>query len=123
MEPTVEKLETMFLKSEADLEYIERRLKLDFISSASENECSAKENVTVILNNLKSIKDKHSVLRSEVSKITDAQKESMVFIRNRLSRAMELIKLCHQASDLELTCLVSSLSCILSVISHWFSIY
>ncbi|MEQ2280701.1 hypothetical protein AMECASPLE_022653 [Ameca splendens] len=41
MEPTVEKLETRFLKSEADLEYIERRLKLDFINSAAVSGCSA----------------------------------------------------------------------------------
>uniref|UniRef100_A0A3Q4GIE5 Spindle and kinetochore-associated protein 2-like n=1 Tax=Neolamprologus brichardi TaxID=32507 RepID=A0A3Q4GIE5_NEOBR len=35
METTVEKLEAMFLKAEADLDYIEKRLKLDFINSRS----------------------------------------------------------------------------------------
>lgn len=30
-----------FLKSEADLEYIEKRLKLDFINSTAENGCPA----------------------------------------------------------------------------------
>ncbi|KAM4546485.1 SKA complex subunit 2 [Fundulus diaphanus] len=101
MEPTVEKLESMFLKSEADLEYIQRRLKLDFINSAAKSGCPAEEDVTVMLENLKSIKAKHSVLRSQVSKITDAQKESMEFIKNRLSSATELIKHCQQTSDLE----------------------
>uniref|UniRef100_A0A3Q2PI68 Ska2 N-terminal domain-containing protein n=1 Tax=Fundulus heteroclitus TaxID=8078 RepID=A0A3Q2PI68_FUNHE len=59
------------------------------------------EDVTVMLENLKSIKAKHSVLRSQVSKITDAQKESMEFIKNRLNSATELIKHCQQTSDLE----------------------
>ncbi|KAK5613663.1 hypothetical protein CRENBAI_018055 [Crenichthys baileyi] len=108
MEPTVEKLETRFLKSEADLEYIERRLKLDFINSAAVSGCSAEENVTVMLENLKSLKAKHSVLRSQVSKIIDAQKESMEFIRNRVSRTMELVKHCQQASDLETESLAES---------------
>ncbi|XP_054873247.1 spindle and kinetochore-associated protein 2 isoform X2 [Amphiprion ocellaris] len=38
METTVEKLEAMFLKSEADLDYIEKWLKLDFMNTA-ENGC------------------------------------------------------------------------------------
>ncbi|XP_023198702.1 TIP41-like protein isoform X3 [Xiphophorus maculatus] len=94
--------ELKFLKSEADLEYIERRLKLDFINGASESGSFAKENVTGILENLKSIKAKHSLLRCQVSQITDAQKGSMELIRNRLGTAMELIKHCQQTSHLEL---------------------
>ncbi|XP_056909831.1 spindle and kinetochore-associated protein 2 isoform X3 [Takifugu flavidus] len=39
METAVEKVEAMFLKSKADLEYIEKRLKLDFINSGAENGC------------------------------------------------------------------------------------
>ncbi|XP_014894636.1 SKA complex subunit 2 isoform X1 [Poecilia latipinna] len=97
-----------FLKSEADLEYIERRLKLDFINGASARGSFAKENVTGILENLKSIKAKHSLLRCQVSQITDAQKGSMELIRNRLSTAMELIKHCQQASHLEVESLAES---------------
>ncbi|XP_008426862.1 SKA complex subunit 2 isoform X2 [Poecilia reticulata] len=108
MEQTVDKLESMFLKSEADLEYIERRLKLDFINDASERGSFAKENVTGILENLKSIKAKHSFLRCQVSQITDAQKGSMELIRNRLGTAMELIKHCQQASHLEVESLAES---------------
>ncbi|XP_043997494.1 spindle and kinetochore-associated protein 2 isoform X4 [Gambusia affinis] len=103
MEQTVDKLESMFLKSEADLEYIERRLKLDFINGASES-----ENVTGILENLKSIKAKHSLLRCQVSQITDAQKGSMELIKSRLGAAMELIKHCQQASHLEVESLAES---------------
>uniref|UniRef100_A0A096LZW4 Protein FAM33A n=1 Tax=Poecilia formosa TaxID=48698 RepID=A0A096LZW4_POEFO len=97
-----------FLKSEADLEYIERRLKLDFINGASARGSFAKENVAGILENLKSIKAKHSLLRCQVSQITDAQKGSMELIRNRLSTAMELIKHCQQASHLEVESLAES---------------
>ncbi|XP_043997491.1 spindle and kinetochore-associated protein 2 isoform X1 [Gambusia affinis] len=97
-----------FLKSEADLEYIERRLKLDFINGASESVSFAKENVTGILENLKSIKAKHSLLRCQVSQITDAQKGSMELIKSRLGAAMELIKHCQQASHLEVESLAES---------------
>ncbi|XP_027888314.1 TIP41-like protein isoform X4 [Xiphophorus couchianus] len=100
--------ELKFLKSEADLEYIERRLKLDFINGASESGSFAKENVTGILENLKSIKAKHSLLRCQVSQITDAQKGSMELIRNRLGTAMELIKHCQQTSHLEVESLAES---------------
>uniref|UniRef100_A0A3B3XZ80 Protein FAM33A n=1 Tax=Poecilia mexicana TaxID=48701 RepID=A0A3B3XZ80_9TELE len=99
----LDKLVSDFLKSEADLEYIERRLKLDFINGASER--GSFENVAGILENLKSIKAKHSLLRCQVSQITDAQKGSMELIRNRLGTAMELIKHCQQASHLEVTTL------------------
>ncbi|XP_032431785.1 TIP41-like protein isoform X9 [Xiphophorus hellerii] len=100
--------ELKFLKSEADLEYIERRLKLDFINGASESGSFAKENVTGILENLKSMKAKHSLLRCQVSQITDAQKGSMELIRNRLGTAMELIKHCQQTSHLEVESLAES---------------
>ncbi|XP_037544088.1 spindle and kinetochore-associated protein 2 [Nematolebias whitei] len=101
METTVEKLEAMFLKSECDLEYMERRLKLDFLNSAAAEGSSAQENVSVMLENLKSIKSKHLMLKSQVKEIREAQKESMESIRTNLSRAMELIQHCQQTSDLQ----------------------
>ncbi|XP_013875799.1 SKA complex subunit 2 [Austrofundulus limnaeus] len=101
MEVTVEKLEAMFLKSEADLEYMERRLKLDFINNTAAEGCSAEENVSVMLENLKTIKAKHSLLKDQVKEITEAQRESMESIRTNLSRAMELIQHCQQKSDLQ----------------------
>ncbi|XP_034082568.1 spindle and kinetochore-associated protein 2 [Gymnodraco acuticeps] len=99
METTVDKLEAMFLKSEADLEYIEKRLKLDFINNASENGCAAKENPAVMLENLRAIKAKHTALSSQVKEITAAQKESMDSIRNNLSTAMELVQHFQQTTD------------------------
>ncbi|XP_024117020.1 spindle and kinetochore-associated protein 2 [Oryzias melastigma] len=105
METTVEKLEAMFQKSEADLDYIERRLKLDFINSTAENGSSAEENPAVMLENLKAVKAKYSLLCSEVKEITNAQKESMDSIRTSLSGIMEVIKQCQQTSDLEVSSL------------------
>ncbi|XP_015238382.1 PREDICTED: spindle and kinetochore-associated protein 2-like [Cyprinodon variegatus] len=101
MEPTVERLETMVLKSEADLDYIAKRLKLDLINHAAKEGCSSENNVMGMLENLRYIKEKHSLLRDQISKITDAQKESMETIRKRQSRAMELLKECQEASDLK----------------------
>uniref|UniRef100_A0A3P9PS58 Ska2 N-terminal domain-containing protein n=1 Tax=Poecilia reticulata TaxID=8081 RepID=A0A3P9PS58_POERE len=93
-----------FLKSEADLEYIERRLKLDFINDASERGSFAKENVTGILENLKSIKAKHSFLRCQVSQITDAQKGSMELIRNRLDNCFLCVINFTAIPDIEHAC-------------------
>ncbi|GAA6226806.1 spindle and kinetochore-associated protein 2 [Lates japonicus] len=107
METTVDKLEAMFLKSEADLEYIERRLKLDFISTA-ENGCPAEENPAVMLENLRAIKAKHTVLCSQVKEIAAAQKESMDSIRNNLGSVMKLIQDFQQTTDVEVQPLMES---------------
>ncbi|XP_037322651.2 spindle and kinetochore-associated protein 2 isoform X2 [Pungitius pungitius] len=96
METTVEKLEAMFLKSEADLEYIERRLKLEFIKSTAEN-----ENPALMLENLRAIKAKHAALCTQVQEIAAEQKESMDSIRNNLGSAMELVQRFQQTTDAE----------------------
>ncbi|KAM4545553.1 SKA complex subunit 2 [Odontesthes bonariensis] len=108
METTVEKLEAMFLKSEADLEYIERRLRLDFINNTAENGCSAEDNMVVMLENLKTIKAKHSALCSNVREISRTQKESMDSIRSNLSAVSEVIQHCHQTSDFQVVSLTES---------------
>lgn len=54
-----------------------------------------------MLENLKAVKAKYSLLCSEVKEITNAQKESMDSIRTSLSGIMEVIKQCQQTSDLE----------------------
>ncbi|XP_035864729.1 spindle and kinetochore-associated protein 2 isoform X2 [Sander lucioperca] len=101
METTVEKLEAMFLKSEADLEYIEKRLKLDFINNTAENGCPAEENPALMLENLRAIKAKHTALCSQVKEIAVAQKESMDSISSDLSSAMELVQHLQQTTDVE----------------------
>ncbi|XP_033970080.1 spindle and kinetochore-associated protein 2 [Trematomus bernacchii] len=99
MEATVDKLEAMFLKSEADLEYIEKRLKLDFINNTLQNGCPAKENPAVMLENLRAIKAKHTALSLQVKEIAAAQKESMDSIRNNLNTAKELVQHFQQTTD------------------------
>ncbi|XP_063751284.1 spindle and kinetochore-associated protein 2 isoform X1 [Eleginops maclovinus] len=108
METTVEKLEAMFLKSEADLEYIEKRLKLDFLNKASANGCPTEENPAVMLENLRAIKAKHTALCSQVKEIAEAQKESMDSIRNNLSTAMELVQHFQQTTDVQVDPLTES---------------
>ncbi|XP_038565262.1 spindle and kinetochore-associated protein 2-like isoform X2 [Micropterus salmoides] len=108
METTVEKLEAMFLKSEADLEYIEKRLKLDFINNAAENRCPTEENPAVMLENLRAIKAKHTALCSQVKEIAAAQKESMDSITNNLSSVMDLIQHFQQTTDVEVQPLTES---------------
>ncbi|XP_044078410.1 spindle and kinetochore-associated protein 2 isoform X2 [Siniperca chuatsi] len=90
-----------FLKSEADLEYIEKRLKLDFINNTAENGSPAEENPAVMLENLRAIKAKHTALCSQVKEIAAAQKESMDSIRNNLNNVMELIQHFQQTTDVE----------------------
>uniref|UniRef100_A0A3P9I1I6 Protein FAM33A n=1 Tax=Oryzias latipes TaxID=8090 RepID=A0A3P9I1I6_ORYLA len=97
-----------FQKSEADLDYIERRLKLDFINSTAENGSPA-ENPAVMLENLKAVKAKYSLLCSEVKDIANAQKESMEAIRTSLSGIMEVIKHCQETSDAEVPTLQTAL--------------
>uniref|UniRef100_A0A3B3CZ84 Spindle and kinetochore-associated protein 2 n=1 Tax=Oryzias melastigma TaxID=30732 RepID=A0A3B3CZ84_ORYME len=57
----------MIQKSEADWDYLERRLKLDFINSTGEMGSSAEENRAVMLENLKPVKAEYSVLRERTS--------------------------------------------------------
>ncbi|KAF3706829.1 Spindle and kinetochore-associated protein 2 Protein FAM33A [Channa argus] len=101
METTVDKLEAMFLKSEADLEYIEKRLKLDFLNQHAVNGCPAKENPSEMLENLRDIKAKHTALSSQVNEITAAQKESMDSIRSNLQSIMELMRHFQKTTDVE----------------------
>ncbi|XP_026183758.1 SKA complex subunit 2 isoform X2 [Mastacembelus armatus] len=108
METTVDKLEAMFQKSEADLEYIEKRLKLDFINNTTENGCSVEENPLMMLENLRAIKAKHTELCSQMKEITAAQKQSMDSIRNSLNSVMELMQHFQQTTDVEVLPPVSS---------------
>uniref|UniRef100_A0A8D2ZNI2 Protein FAM33A n=1 Tax=Scophthalmus maximus TaxID=52904 RepID=A0A8D2ZNI2_SCOMX len=89
-----------FMKSEADLEYIGKRLKLDFINSTAENGCPT-ENPAVMLENLRALKAKHTMLCSQLKEITAAQKESMESIRNNLGSVMKLIQHVQQTTDME----------------------
>ncbi|XP_051242413.1 TIP41-like protein isoform X2 [Dicentrarchus labrax] len=113
--------ELKFLKSEADLEYIEKRLKLDFINSTAENGCPAEENPAVMLENLRAIKAKHTALCSQVKEIAAAQKESMDSIRNNLSSVMDVIQHFQQTTDVEVQPLTDSMQDSLQILGSAFS--
>ncbi|KAM6983956.1 SKA complex subunit 2 [Tautogolabrus adspersus] len=101
METTVERLEAMFVKSEADLEYIEKRLKLDFINRPAETGSTAEENPAVMLENLRTIRSKHSELCTQLKEISAAQSESMNNIRSSLNSVSQLIQNLQQNQDLK----------------------
>ncbi|CAJ1064457.1 spindle and kinetochore-associated protein 2-like isoform X1 [Xyrichtys novacula] len=101
MESTVERLEAMFLKSEADLEYIEKRLKLDFINRPAEGTSTAEENPAVMLENLKTIRSKHSELCTQLKEISAAHGESMNNLRSGLSSVNSIIQNLQQNQDLQ----------------------
>ncbi|CAN9501507.1 unnamed protein product [Ophioblennius macclurei] len=101
MEPAVEKLEAMFQKSEADLKYIEKRLKLDFIHSAADERSSSKVNPVLMLERLEVMKAKHSLLCSKAKEISAAQKESMNFITVNFNSISEHIHNFQALTDVE----------------------
>ncbi|CAL8365225.1 unnamed protein product [Lota lota] len=100
METTVEKLEAMFQKSEADLDYIEKRLKLDFINANNTGDgVPAEENLAGLLDYLGPIKAKHAALSTQVKEIAAAHKESMDCIRGQLDGTLQLIQHFQQTDN------------------------
>ncbi|KAG7275018.1 hypothetical protein CRUP_030537 [Coryphaenoides rupestris] len=84
METTVEKLEAM--RSEADLDYIEKRLKLDFINATAPTDGAP----------------------AEVKEIAAAHKESMESIRSQLDGTLQLIHHFQQTDNAEISPLTDS---------------
>uniref|UniRef100_H2S455 Protein FAM33A n=1 Tax=Takifugu rubripes TaxID=31033 RepID=H2S455_TAKRU len=98
----VESLPTSF--SKADLEYIEKRLKLDFINSGADNGCHTQaENPAVILADLGAIKAKHANLFFEMEEIAAAQRRSMGSVRRSINTIKELTQHLQPAGDVEVT--------------------
>ncbi|XP_029704711.1 spindle and kinetochore-associated protein 2-like [Takifugu rubripes] len=109
METAVEKVEAMFLKSKADLEYIEKRLKLDFINSGADNGCHTQaENPAVILADLGAIKAKHANLFFEMEEIAAAQRRSMGSVRRSINTIKELTQHLQPAGDVEVSSVEAS---------------
>ncbi|XP_077402874.1 SKA complex subunit 2 [Vanacampus margaritifer] len=108
MEATVEKLELMFSKSEADLNVIEMHLKLDRINHTAENGFSHEENPIVMLERLRAIQDKHCALRSQMTEIAAAQKVSMSSIRDKLNSIIALTQHFERTTGVEVHCMAES---------------
>ncbi|XP_024249682.1 spindle and kinetochore-associated protein 2 [Oncorhynchus tshawytscha] len=101
METAVDKLEAMFQKAEADMEYMEKRLRLEFLTSAPENG-AAEENPVKLLENLSAIKVRHAALCTQVQEIAAEQKQSMDSIRAHLDTTVQLVQQLQQTADVEI---------------------
>ncbi|XP_021479345.2 spindle and kinetochore-associated protein 2 [Oncorhynchus mykiss] len=107
METAVDKLEAMFQKAEADMEYMEKRLRLDFLTNVPENS-AAEENPVKLLENLSAIKTRHAALCTQVQEIAAEQKQSMDSIRVHLDTTVQLVQQLQQAADVELPTLTET---------------
>nr|XP_023823988.1 spindle and kinetochore-associated protein 2 isoform X3 [Salvelinus alpinus] len=101
MEIAVDKLEAMFQKAEADMEYMEKRLRLEFLTNAPENG-TTEENPVKLLENLSAIKVRHAALCTQVQEIAAEQKQSMDSIRAHLDTTVQLVQQLQQTADVEL---------------------
>ncbi|KAG7322737.1 hypothetical protein KOW79_014083 [Hemibagrus wyckioides] len=98
METAVDKLEAMFQKAEADIEYVEKRLKFDFMTSARENG-TAEGNPVQLLESLAAIKTRHAALCTQMEEIAAEQKRSMDSIRSHLNTTVKLVEELQNTTD------------------------
>ncbi|KAG1970409.1 spindle and kinetochore-associated protein 2 [Pimephales promelas] len=97
---TVDKLEAMFQKAEADIEYVEKRLKFDFMANVREAG-SFEGNPVQLLENLSAIKARHSALCTQVEEIAAEQKRSMDSIRAHLDTTVQLVQQLQNTADVQ----------------------
>ncbi|RXN04310.1 spindle and kinetochore-associated 2 [Labeo rohita] len=97
---TVDKLEAMFQKAEADIEYVEKRLKFDFMANAREAG-TFEGNPVQLLENLSAIKARHAALCAQVEEIAAEQKRSMDSIRAHLDTTVQLVQQLQNTADVQ----------------------
>ncbi|XP_016338493.1 spindle and kinetochore-associated protein 2-like isoform X1 [Sinocyclocheilus anshuiensis] len=97
---TVDKLEAMFQKAEADIEYVEKRLKFDFMANVREAG-TFEGNPVQLLENLSAIKARHAALCTQVEEITAEQKRSMDSIRAHLDTTVQLVQQLQNTADVQ----------------------
>ncbi|KAK2871028.1 hypothetical protein QQF64_002148 [Cirrhinus molitorella] len=97
---TVDKLEAMFQKAEADIEYVEKRLKFDFVANAREAG-TFEGNPVQLLENLSAIKARHAALCAQVEEIAAEQKRSMDSIRAHLDTTVQLVQQLQNTADVQ----------------------
>uniref|UniRef100_A0A673WFH5 Protein FAM33A n=1 Tax=Salmo trutta TaxID=8032 RepID=A0A673WFH5_SALTR len=90
-----------FQKAEADMEYMEKRLRLEFLTSAPVNG-KAEENPVKLLENLSAIKVRHAALCTQVQEIAAEQKQSMDSIQAHLDTTVQLVQQLQQTADVEI---------------------
>ncbi|XP_016119118.1 spindle and kinetochore-associated protein 2 isoform X1 [Sinocyclocheilus grahami] len=97
---TVDKLEAMFQKAEADIEYVEKRLKFDFMASAREAG-TFEGNPVQLLENLSTIKARHAALCTQVEEIAVEQKRSMDSLRAHLDTTVQMVQQLQNTADVQ----------------------
>ncbi|XP_026075749.1 spindle and kinetochore-associated protein 2-like isoform X1 [Carassius auratus] len=97
---TVDKLEAMFQKTEADIEYVEKRLKFDFMANAREAG-TVEGNPLQLLENLSAIKARHAALCAQVEEIEMEQKRSMDSIRAHLDTTVRMVNQLQSTADVQ----------------------
>ncbi|XP_052463944.1 spindle and kinetochore-associated protein 2-like isoform X2 [Carassius gibelio] len=97
---TVDKLEAMFQKTEADIEYVEKRLKFDFMANAREAG-TVEGNPLQLLENLSAIKARHAALCAQVEEIEVEQKRSMDSIRAHLDTTVRMVNQLQSTADVQ----------------------
>ncbi|KAL6472082.1 hypothetical protein MHYP_G00182700 [Metynnis hypsauchen] len=100
METAVDKLEALFQKAEADIEYVEKRLKFDFVTSARDSG-AVEGNPVQLMENLAAVRARHSALCAQVEEIAAEQKRSMDSIRAHLETTVKLVEELQNTADIQ----------------------
>ncbi|XP_059139070.1 spindle and kinetochore-associated protein 2-like [Physella acuta] len=89
MEKAVDRLESLFQKAEADLNFISR--KLDF-QLENEQGVNTKNNPVRLLKAIEEVKTEYSSLVEDMSAIQQAQKETVAFFRTQLLTMTQMLE-------------------------------
>ncbi|KAL7848515.1 hypothetical protein AOLI_G00232330 [Acnodon oligacanthus] len=100
METAVDKLEALFQKAEADIEYVEKRLKFDFVTSARDGG-AVEGNPVQLMENLAAVRARHLALCAQVEEIAAEQKRSMDSIRAHLETTVKLVEELQNTGDIQ----------------------
>ncbi|KAI0241850.1 Spindle and kinetochore-associated protein 2 [Lamellibrachia satsuma] len=84
----VDKLEAMFNKADADLDYLSRKLEFE-VECKEEN--AGQMNTSVLLRRIAEVKHEFAAIVKEVEAIKDAEKEAMDFFRGELVNVCQLL--------------------------------
>jgi len=94
MDKTLDRLESMFNKADADLDYMSRKLDTEFETELAEADTPLKENPKKVLEKLGGIKKEYAAIAQETKAIQDAQQEAMKFFGSQISTLCDtLVKL------------------------------
>ena len=101
MEATVDKLEAMFHQAECDIDYISRKLDLEFSNDQVENE--ALQNPKKMLEKISEIKSEFSDIVKEAEAIKMAQIEAVDFFKTQLTTACAALQKLQDSANMEST--------------------